>query len=246
MPYRHVTYRTDNSDLAPGVVLRSAPGHPGFPVRLASELLLRAREYLGSDPLHLWDPCCGSGYLLTVLALAQRRHVASVFASDIDRDALGLATQNLALLADDGLEQRARALQHDADRLGKPSLMERARAAHRLAALRAATGGAVPYALRPQDVFAPETTPAAVDVVCTDVPYGTLTDWSGAVPNPQAPIRGLVRQLAHTVPPHAVLVVVARTRKIVLPPALQPLQRVRLGARAAVLVRAGDAAETLD
>jgi len=40
MSYRMVPVRADHRDLASGFVLRSAPGHPAFPVRLAEELFL--------------------------------------------------------------------------------------------------------------------------------------------------------------------------------------------------------------
>lgn len=46
MPYRPATARSDHRDLASGFVLRSAPGYPAFPVRLAQELFLRAAAYL--------------------------------------------------------------------------------------------------------------------------------------------------------------------------------------------------------
>lgn len=38
MTYRYAPRRGDDTDLAGGRVLRSAPGMPGFPVRLASEI----------------------------------------------------------------------------------------------------------------------------------------------------------------------------------------------------------------
>lgn len=238
MAYRHATQREQYWDFSPGVVLRSAPGFPGFPVRLASELLLRARTHLPSGPLHLWDPCCGSGYLVTVLALLHRRHLASVHASDIDGDAVGLAARNLALLSADGLTERARELRIEARRLNRPAMLERSAAAERLASLRDAHGGAVPHTLARGDAFAPQPPTTPTDVVLTDVPYSELTHWHGSLPCDEPPLLALLRSVAEVVPQHAVLVVTARTRKVALPGELKPLERFRLGSRAAVFLRA--------
>jgi hypothetical protein len=94
-------------DLASGAVLYSAPGHPAFPVRLAWEMFQRGLAMLKTtEPVTIWDPCCGSGYLLTVLALQHRERVREVIASDIDADAVALARRNLALLTKRGLAAR--------------------------------------------------------------------------------------------------------------------------------------------
>ncbi|WP_312847199.1 hypothetical protein [Microbispora sp. KK1-11] len=79
-------------------MLHSAPGFPAFPVRLASEMVQRAMELRGGGRATVWDPCCGSGYLLTVIGLLHRRRISAVLASDVDPAAVGLAERNLALL----------------------------------------------------------------------------------------------------------------------------------------------------
>ena len=70
MQYQFATERPDYSDLASGRVLYSMPGHPAFPIRLGSEILQRClalRRAAGySSPVVLYDPCCGTGYLVTV------------------------------------------------------------------------------------------------------------------------------------------------------------------------------------
>ncbi|CAM3812859.1 hypothetical protein GCM10009799_00500 [Nocardiopsis rhodophaea] len=242
MTYRYATERADRSDLATGHVLRSAPGHPGFPVRLADELFQRAASHLGAGPQGLWDPCCGSGYLATVLGLLHRDRLTHILATDVDPDALGIAARNLALVTACGLAERERELRDGAREFGKPAFLERAEAARRLAARLAALGGDLPHAVRPGDAFAPDP-PALpdhpVDLVVTDVPYGDLTHWSGAAPaSGTEPLPELLRSLASVLPDHAVLAVTARTRKIPLPEGVRALERVRAGNRAAVLLQA--------
>ncbi|GAB3213898.1 RRNA methyltransferase AviRa [Marinactinospora thermotolerans DSM 45154] len=237
MAYRHVTERADFTDLASGQVLRSAPGFPGFPVRLASELLQRALAHLPQRPVSLWDPCCGSGYLATVLGLSHRDRLSHVRVGDVDSDAVALAARNLELLTVEGLAARERELRAHAEEYGRPSFLERARAAARLADGLVALGGDLPHAVEVADVFAPRRPRPAVDVVVTDVPYGDLTHWAGDRPAGE-PVTGLLRTLAGVLEDHAVLVVTARTRKIALPEGVRPLERVRVGNRAAVVVRA--------
>lgn len=240
MSYRHATDRIDYSDLASGQVLRSAPGHPGFPVRLASELLQRAVARLpGHARAGVWDPCCGSGYLATVVGLLHRERVCDMLATDVDPDAAALAGRNLELLTGAGLAAREAELRARAAEFGKPSYAVTADTAARLADRLAAAGGDLPHEARAADAFAPEPPARPVDVVLTDVPYGALTHWSGAVPAGD-PIAALLGSVARVLPGHAVLAVAARTRRIAVPEGVRVLERIRVGNRAAVLVRAAD------
>ncbi|TQN33294.1 RRNA methyltransferase AviRa [Haloactinospora alba] len=243
MGYRYARQRADHTDLAQGCVLRSAPGYPGFPVRFASELLQRAAARVEHDgPVGMWDPCCGSGYLATVLGLLHRERLARVLASDVDADAVAVAERNLDLLAEGGLRRRERELRADAERFGKPALTERAEAARRLAGRFSRAGGALPAVVRRQDAFAPDPPDVPVDVVLTDVPYGGLSQWRGLAPAETEPAVSLMAALASVLPGGAVVGVTARTRKVPLPAGVSPLERVRVGNRAAVLVRAADVA----
>lgn len=254
MPYRHATERSDGSDFASGFVLHSAPNHPAFPVRLATELFLRALEHLptptgpGSGPgVTLWDPCCGSGHLATVLGWCHRRTIGRVVASDVDGETLSLARKNLRLLSPEGLLDRERERLELSVRFDKPAYAEAARAAHRLAGRLAEDGGALPWSAGRADVFDPASLSAllasaapggaAPDVVVMDVPYGERTHWGGQAP--ERPVPALLRSLAAVLPPHAVIAVADRARKIPVAP-LRPLERLRIGTRSAVLVRAAD------
>ncbi|MFC3998161.1 rRNA methyltransferase [Nocardiopsis sediminis] len=238
MAYRYATERADHSDLASGCVLRSAPGRPGFPVRLAGELFQRAAAHAGQGPIALWDPCCGSGHLVTAVGLLHRDRLSRILATDTDDAAVGLAARNLDLLTSEGLAARERELRADAERFGRPSFLDRAAAARRLSGRLAAMGGDLPCAVRTGDAFAPEP-PGRVDVVLTDVPYGDLSHWSGRLPEGD-PVSALLRSLAAVLPGGAVIAVTARTRKVPVPAGVAALERMRAGNRAAVLVRAGD------
>ncbi|MEU6279813.1 rRNA methyltransferase [Streptomyces sp. NPDC047028] len=246
--YRHAVERADSSDLACGVVLHSAPGHPAFPVRLATELFLRARARIaGEGPVTLWDPCCGSGYLLTVLGLVQRPALRRVIGSDADPAPLELAAKNLALLTPEGLSARERERREQSERFAKPAYLEAADAAGRLRERLLADGGALPVTTGTADVFDPRALGAALagaapDVVLTDLPYGERTHWTGSVP--EQPVTGLLASLASVLPEHAVIAVTDRSRKIPVAP-VRTLERLKIGTRSAVLVRAADVREAL-
>jgi 23S rRNA (guanine2535-N1)-methyltransferase len=270
--YRYEVERRDYADFAGGAVLHSAPGFPAFPVRLASEALQRALALLGpaaARPLTLWDPCAGSGYLLTVLGLLHRRRLGRVVASDVDEGALQLAAKNLSLLTADGLAARAAELERLGERFGKPGYAASAGAARRLAARLAGAGGDLPSTVRAASVFEAGELAAVVaglrpDVVIADVPYGEQTGWrragggdavlraGEAVDNslasltagahPPHPGRGtpdMLRALATVLPAEAVVVVAARGRKVPLGNDQPAAGRFRIGTRALALVRAG-------
>ncbi|MDP9796852.1 hypothetical protein J2S43_005364 [Catenuloplanes nepalensis] len=244
MSYRFETARDDYSDLASGAVLRSAPGFPAFPVRLASEVFQSALDLRGgTGPAVLWDPCCGSGYLLTVLGLLHRRRITALLASDIDDDALTLASANLGLLADGGLAARGAELADRARRFDKPGYADAATAAERLNRRLAADGGPVLHAVRRADVFDPAALARAAeglapDLVVTDVPYGEQTEWTGDHAGQGLP--GMLTALATVLRPAAVIAVIVRGRRVPPIDRVRPRRKSRVGTRAVALFTAGD------
>jgi hypothetical protein len=237
------TEREDAADLAPGVVLHSAPGQPAFPVRLALELFRRAQADLGRERITLWDPCCGSGYLATVLGLLERGSLERVLASDVSDDALGLARRNLRLLDPDGLSERADERRRGARELGKPRYDDFAASADRLRQGLVDAGGALPTAVGAADAFDAGSLGAflggdAPDLVLTDVPYGERVTWAGAAPATDR-VPALLATLGAVLPTHAAVVVCDRSRKVDTG-GLRCAWRFRVGTRAAAMVRVAD------
>jgi 23S rRNA (guanine2535-N1)-methyltransferase len=247
MEYRYAPDR-DDTDLASGHVLRSAPGQPAFPVRLGVELLHRALAHLPatSRPATLWDPVCGAAQLATTLGLRARRELAAVVATDVDPVALGLARRNIALLTVDGLEDRRRELSQMATTHGTTSHRDAAEAAARLRDELAAGGGDLVAHAEQADVLDPVAVQSLVaawapDVVVADLPHGELTSWHGAPPD--VAVARLLTTLAGQLAPSSVLVVVARARRIRLPESVTAIERLRVGHRAAAIVHAGSIAD---
>ncbi len=193
--------------------------------------------HLGHERARLWDPCCGSGYLVTVLGLLHRDLLVHVRASDVDPDAVAIAARNLELLTAEGLAERERELRRSALDFGRVAYVERAEAARDLAAGLAVTGGDLPHESAVADVFA-LAEPVDADLVVTDVPYGEMTRWEGDIP--QDPVHGLLSSMGRVLPERSVVVLTARTRRVQLPEGVRALERVKVGNRSAVLVRARD------
>src|SRR5262245_55152460 len=88
MPYLFVHDRHDFTDVAAGPVLYSLPGRPAFPVRLTSEIFQRCQAHLlqlGNEPPYtVYDPCCGSAYLVVTLAYLHWPAIQQIVVSDID------------------------------------------------------------------------------------------------------------------------------------------------------------------
>lgn len=261
MQYRHAPAA---NHAALDAVLASAPGRPTLPVRLTVELAGRARAHLSADaPLTVWDPCCGAGVTLTVLGLLGAG-ITRLVGTDADPEPLDLARRNLALLDPGGLAARAADLDALAARHDKPSYADAATAARTLVPASTPTWSVAVADARDtaavRSVLA-EASPddAGPDLVLADLPHGIRTTWAASPTRPgaadtPAPDAGpartaadqdqdpgveFLRAVATVLRPDAVVVAVGRGRTVALPPGVRPLERVRVGHRAAVLVRAG-------
>ena len=110
MEYKFATEHSNYADLASGNVFYSLPGHPAFPVRLASEIYQRCQALRGNGslPCTIYDPCCGAAYHLSTISYLHWDSICRVICSDIDEKAVQVAERNLGLLTPDGMERRSR------------------------------------------------------------------------------------------------------------------------------------------
>lgn len=220
-------------DVGGGVVLHSAPGHPGFPARLALELFARAQALAGKEHVGLWDPMCGAGGIVTTIALLRPQALTRVLATDVSPSALELAARNLPLTSATGLTARRGEL---AARGVSPA---RLASIDRLLAVPGRSDD-LPVAVARADV-----TDAAglasldldgIDVAIADLPYGQQTGW--AAPSDSAAASAL-ESLERVLHPGAVIVFITTEREHLrpLPPATRSF---RHGHRHIRMFRAGD------
>lgn len=189
-------------DLASGRVIYGTPGVPNFPVRLGNEIYRRCVEYLlGKKNFTVYDPCCGGGYLLTVLGFGNS-NITRLLASDISEDMVSLTVRNLALLTRQGLDARERELKEYFGQYQKPSHREALDSLARLRnslchdveslAFTADCTGIIPLAETP-------------DIIITDVPYGNLAMWESSEKDS---LREMYLQLSKIAHPHTILAVI--------------------------------------
>jgi len=176
MQYQYVTEKENYEDFAAGRVLLSQPGMTSFPTRLASEIFQRCADYFPADRrLRVYDPCCGGGYLLTVLGFLHGARLQSLHGSDINSSIVRLASDNLRLLTAEGLNTRRDTLRGLADTYKKSSHDDALESVERLhhwlpvSPITTQTWAA--------DALQSTADRESVDLIICDVPYGNVTDW---------------------------------------------------------------------
>jgi 23S rRNA (guanine2535-N1)-methyltransferase len=246
MPYRYALDRPDYSDLASGKVLLAAPGHPAFPVRLASEIFRRGmaiREACGqTGRISLYDPCCGAAYHLAVLGFLHGESIRAITASDIDPEVIPLAGKNLGLLTEAGIDRRREELAAMHRKFGKPSHAEALAAAGRLRMVIAGRGASEPIEVR---VFAADAladpgasrfpAEARADIVFTDVPYGLHSQWQSPAGNPPNPGWLMLENLRARLHPAGIVAIVSDKQQKIAHDGYERIERFQIGKRAAVL-----------
>jgi uncharacterized small protein (DUF1192 family) len=194
MTYRYAISGESYEDLASGRVLRSAPEHPAFPVRLGREMFEQAVALLSpsdaSRPWVLYDPCCGSGVLITTLGLLYGNQLAAIAASDVNGEAVRLAEQNLSLLTQAGLDARIAALEDKLHAFAKRAHADAIASAYVLRGLLVADPP--PVRCFKADARQREALHIGLgglfpDLVVSDVPYGRVADWRDAHGSPVEP-----------------------------------------------------------
>ena len=167
-------------DLSSGRVLIHRSGATNFPVRLSQEIFCRCLSYIkSSENLTVYDPCCGGGYLLTVLGFLNPFIISALIGSDIEENAVQLAGDNLTVLSAEGIKKRKEHLLFLYEKHTKQIYAETLKSAERLSVLaeqlniktRVFTADALKYDYANADFKA--------DIIITDVPYGNLTSWQG-------------------------------------------------------------------
>ena len=177
-------------------------GTTAFPVRLASEIFLRAKQHLtrkgNAGPYHLYDPCGGGAYLLTSLGFLHGEDLRAMTASDRNPAAVSLAARNLLLLTPEGMQQRIGQIRELYEQFGKASHEEALESAGRLASMVKARSKPVVIdcfeadATKPMDHLAGMA--GTLDMIITDVPYGNVVDWQSDAGDP------VEQLLSHIIP----------------------------------------------
>lgn len=212
MQYRYAQDR-NFEDYASGRVFYARAGQPAFPVRLASEIFQRCYQHWFAGGKRggctLYDPVCGGGYWLAVLAYLHWEAIAAIYASDFDRDVLPLAQRNLSLTTLEGLNQRISEIEAMIARFHKASHRNALESAREF--YRQLESNLESHAIE-GTVFQADATNAQnialgltgqqVDLILADVPYGWHSQWQIANEDKESQ---LTVQTAHLTPIEAML-----------------------------------------
>jgi 23S rRNA (guanine2535-N1)-methyltransferase len=244
LKYRFVQTREDYSDLAAGKVFQSLPGFTPFPVRLASEIFQRCLALRQSPANVLYDPCCGSGYLLAVLAYLHGDAVKVVVGSDINPEAIQLAERNLALLTLHGLDTRLRQIEAMLASFGKDSHAEALASGRRMRQRLLRRPNPVETRLFRADatnksMIADGLKPLKADVVIADVPYGQHSSWTfSSTPGKLEgnPTIAMLDALQAALSEHAVVAIASAKAQKVVHPAYRRVGHFPVGKRRVVFL----------
>ena len=179
--------KEDYTFLAGGNVIKHFSGMPSFPVRLTLELFERAYRCIGKEKIALYDPCCGSGFSLTVLGMIEQDKIAALYGSDVEPACVEAASCNVSLVKREGLLAAREKL------LSKEETSE-----ERRSQLAGSVDRVLPYLVNPamhtavfrHDILdsppSAEVLPEKIDCVFADIPYGSMTEWktAGSCPDP--------------------------------------------------------------
>lgn len=247
MEYQYAKERLDYSDLASGRVFHSLPGHPAFPVRLASEIFQRCiahRKEIYNDSTRcvLYDPCCGTAYHLSVAAYLHREYIQEIIGSDVDEQAVALAKRNLELVSVAGLENRITEISDLLKRYGKASHQDALKSAQLLRSHSLTLAQQYPVRTR---VFRANATKDkeilnniranSVDIVFTDVPYGLHSDWSSV--EGIDPISAILDVLRNVLSSTSIVAIASDKRQKVSHEKYQRIERFQIGKRRVMILK---------
>lgn len=174
-------------DFASGRVFYHRAASTNYPVRLASEVFSRCMSYLNKENgITIYDPCCGNGYLLTVLGYLYTKNISAIYGSDISEEAIEIAVRNLSLLSNKGLEKRELNIQKMINEFNKPSHYEALESIQRFKAILESRDKEAEincFITNILDIEALKNAKFKADIIFMDVPYGNLVEWSSTNKN---------------------------------------------------------------
>lgn len=244
MQYQYAKERVDYSDLSSGRVFYSLPGHPAFPVRLASEifqhcLAIRETTYQTSTPCVLYDPCCGAAYSLSVLGYLHGDKIQELIGSDVDEKAVALARQNLGLLNNSGLNTRIHEISEMLRLYGKESHQAALTSSHILQKRILSLNKDHPIATKifqasilDNKVMLENIKDKSVDIVFTDIPYGQHSQWQADIPAETAnPIWSMLNTLSSVLSPTSIVAIVSDKGQKIAHESYQRMKQFQIGKR---------------
>ena len=223
-------------DFSGGKVIYHQPGFTNYPVRLACEIFMRCLAKINKAKVNIYDPCCGGGYILTVLGFLYGDRIGCIYGSDISTGAVTLTEKNLQLLSLTGLLRRKEELDTLYRNYRKDSHKQAVRSTQRL--MEMLHSNEICYRVFKRDVLAEKVicpiTNMDIDIVITDVPYGNLIEWSASDP---FVIDTMLDNIKHDLNSGAVIAVSSDKRQKISNPAYVRFEKFVAGKRKVEILR---------
>jgi hypothetical protein len=166
-------------DFASGSVFYHNAGYTNYPVRLAGEIFSRCLEFSQKENnIKMYDPCCGSAYMFSVLGFLFNGIIDEVFCSDVSDEAAELSHKNLSLLSYSGIEKRKSELHDLMQKYNKESHKNALDSLKRIKEKikhEIKTNIFTANILNTNELIHKDF---IADIIMTDVPYGNLVNWS--------------------------------------------------------------------
>ena len=177
----HDKKNIEPEDLSAGRVIRHKIGYTNYPVKLAYEIFMRCLEKSNrSNRVVLYDPCCGGGYLLTVIGILCGENIKKIYGSDISADAVKFAVRNLALVNSQGLIERKTELDNLYNELQKDSHLNALQSVEKIYESVKTRNSEIYPEIFTANILEEDALKQAkfkADIVIVDVPYGNLASW---------------------------------------------------------------------
>jgi 23S rRNA G2445 N2-methylase RlmL len=251
MQYRYALDR-NFEDYASGRVFYARKGQPAFPVRLASEIFQRAYKHWqaggGQGRCRIYDPVCGGGYWLVVLAYLHWEAISAIYASDFDGNVLHQAERNISLITPEGLNQRISEIEAMVAKFHKEShqsALVSARQFYRQLEVKLQTHAVEGMCFQTDATDAQNMSRGLaerqVDLILADVPYGWHSQWQikdgdvrsqfSAQDASQTPIEAMLSALHSILEPGAVLAIAYDKSQKIQHDKFLRLERFQVGKR---------------
>jgi len=247
MEYKYAKEKLDYSDYSSGRVFHSLPGHPAFPIRLASEIFQRCLAhrkaiYGISTPVTLYDPCCGAAYHLSVLAYLHGEFIREIIASDVDEKAVELAKRNLGLLDVAGLDKRIGEITVMLEQYGKDSHKDALKSAYTLKEKLSEKHPVTTTVFQANAMNGEEISrnikPGSVDIVFTDVPYGQHSNWHDSDHGVSFnPLTSMLDSILGILSPSSIVAIVSDKGQKASHEAYQRIEQFQVGKRRILILK---------
>ena len=212
--------------LAAGSVIKSFKGNTNFPVRLGHEIFNRCLQYIDNNKkVTIYDPMCGSGYLLTTVGLLNFNKISKIYGSDINDEFIHVARKNLRLLTIEGIKKREHEIQYLLDKFNRESFKI---GLQQITAFNEIVNKDIDFELFKRDLFEESVKPdIKADIIIMDLPYNNLVKYQGDYSKKKLEEQIFSLTQKNTI----VAIIMNKTQKLSINSYLQKLEKIKIGKR---------------